>query len=119
MKKRPLQEIQDAYENKGFAGRNLQKALKKDRSWKKLVEKRREKIKHAFPLTKTEERKYIMSTGRDYLIFLKIKQLEKMKLTKGEKTQVNLIRTQLEYDWRRQLIRYLNRMIKQKKREKT
>lgn len=40
------------------------------------------KATKSFPLTRTQRRKYVMPTKRDYEILEKVKQLEKLKLTK-------------------------------------
>ncbi len=64
------------------------------------------------PLTKTEERKYLMLTERDYEILGKIKELERMKLTKEEKSFVKFTRTQLEKNWRKPLIEALDKILK-------
>lgn len=69
------------------------------------------KIK-SFPLTKTEQRKYVMSTNEDYEILKKVKQLEKFKLAKQEKFLVWLIKTQLELKWRKYIIKTLNQLFK-------
>ena len=66
----------------------------------------------SFPLTKTEQNKYVMSTNEDYRILKKIKQLEKLKLTKEDKNLVRLIKTQLELNWRKYLIGTLNQLLK-------
>lgn len=66
----------------------------------------------SFPLTKTEQRKYVMPTNEDYEILKKVKQLEKLKLTKEDKKLVSLIKTQLESDWRKYLIQTLNQLIR-------
>ena len=65
-----------------------------------------------FTLTKAEQRKYVMSTNEDYDILKKIKQLEKLKLTKEEKILVRLIKTQLEPKWRKYLLQTLNKLFK-------
>ena len=65
-----------------------------------------------FPLTKTEQRKYVMSTNEDYEILQKVKKLEKLKLTKEEKILVWLIKTQLEPKWRKYLLQTLNNLFK-------
>lgn len=62
-------------------------------------------------LTKSERKKYVMPTNRDYEILSKIKQLEKLALTKSEKLLVKLIRTQLEHNWRKWLIEELDKIL--------
>ena len=70
------------------------------------------KLKKSFSLTKTEQRKYVMSTNEDYEILQKVKKLEKLKLTKEEKILVWLIKTQLEPKWRKYLLQTLNKLFK-------
>ena len=70
------------------------------------------KLKKSFSLTKTEQRKYVMSTNEDYEILQKVKKLEKLKLTKEEKILVWLIKTQLEPKWRKYLLQTLNKLLK-------
>ena len=66
----------------------------------------------SFPLTKTEQKKYVMPTNKDYEILKKVKQIEKLNLTKGEKILVGLIKTQLESEWRKYLLQALNKLLK-------
>ena len=65
-----------------------------------------------FPLTKLEQKKYVMPTNEDYTILSKVKQLETLKLSKTDNSLVRLIKTQLESDWRKYLIQTLNRFLK-------
>ncbi len=65
-----------------------------------------------FPLTKTEKKKYVMLAIRDYEILSKIKQLEKLKLSKEESSLVKFARTQLERDWRKPLIYTLDKILR-------
>ena len=67
-----------------------------------------------FPLNKTEKRKYLMPTNKDYEILARVKQLERLKLTEEEKVLVRLIKTQLERDWRKYLIQSLNKMLRKR-----
>lgn len=110
--KNSLQEIEDFYKNQGYRGDRLRKILTKDKEWFKLYKKSQQKLTKSFPLTKTEQRKYLMSTNEDYEILKKVKQLEKLKLTKDEKSLIWLIKTQLEFDWRKYLIQTLNQLVK-------
>ncbi len=86
--------------------------MAKNKEWVRLYKKRQQKLTKRFPLTKTEQRKYVMSTNEDYEILKKVKQLEKLKLTKEEKSLIWLIKTQLDFDWRKYLIRTLNQLIR-------
>lgn len=65
-----------------------------------------------FSLTKAEKRRYVMSTNEDYEILKKVKCLEKLKLRKEEKTLIKLIKTQLELEWRKYLLKTLNNILK-------
>ena len=107
-----LQEIEDFYKNQGYRGNDLRKILAKDKEWIKLYKERQKNLTRRFPLTKIEQRKYVMSTNEDYGILKTVKQLEKLKLTKDEKSLIWLIKTQLEFDWRKYLIQTLNQLIK-------
>ncbi len=61
-------------------------------------------------ITKYEKNNYVFNEPRDYKILIKIKELERKKLTKSDKEIVKLIRTQLKDDWRADLINYLNKL---------
>ncbi|MBS3113527.1 hypothetical protein J4448_00335 [Candidatus Woesearchaeota archaeon] len=65
-----------------------------------------------FPLTKLEQKKYVMPTNRDYEILSKVKQLEALKLSKQDKSLALLIKTQLESNWRKYLVQALNKLLK-------
>ena len=84
----------------------------KDKEWKFLVEERSKKLDKNFSLNNLEKRKYVMSTNEDYEILKKIKLLEKLKLTKEDKVLVRLMKTQLEFDWRKYIIQTLNKLLK-------
>jgi len=62
--------------------------------------------------TPTEKRKYLLPEKRDFEILSKCKELEKMKLSEGDKEQVEFIKTQLESDWRKYLLGELNKLLK-------
>src|SRR3989338_1624098 len=112
MKRKSLQEIEGFYKNRGYRGNKLRKILVKDKEWVKLYKERQQRLAKRFPLTKTEQRRYVMSTNEDYEILKKVKQLEKLKLTKEDKILVRLIKTQLEFEWRKYLIQTLNQFLK-------
>lgn len=69
-------------------------------------------MRKQFPLTQTEQKKYVMSTNKDYEILKKVKQLEKLKLKKEDKLWTQHIKTQLERNWRKYLIQTVNRLLK-------
>jgi hypothetical protein len=68
-----------------------------------------------FKITSAEKKRYILSTDTDLEILLKCKQLEKEKLTREDRFLVKFIKTQLEDDWRKPLIKTLNNLLKKYK----
>ncbi|MBI1936375.1 hypothetical protein HYS31_08135 [Candidatus Woesearchaeota archaeon] len=46
------------------------------------------------------------------MVKIKVKQLKKLELTKEDKVSIWLIKTQLEFDWRKYLIQRLNQLLK-------
>jgi len=62
--------------------------------------------------TSTEKRKYVLNDKNDLIILSKIKELEKRKLTEKDKEIIKIIRTQLEKEWRKPLINYLNKLLR-------
>ena len=75
------------------------------------------KLTKQFKLTPIEKRKYVLSTDDDFEILAKCKQLERLRLTREEKFLIKLIKTQLEDDWRKPLLRILNRLLEKYKQE--
>ncbi|OHA01434.1 MAG: hypothetical protein A3C12_03040 [Candidatus Sungbacteria bacterium RIFCSPHIGHO2_02_FULL_49_20] len=63
-------------------------------------------------VTAKDKRRYVLKEKRDYQILEKIYRLEKRDLFVADKKIVNLIRTQLEDDWRKPLLRFITEMIK-------
>jgi len=61
-------------------------------------------------LIKERNKKYIIDEKRDLIIYNKTKILEKKKLNKKDMETLRLIKTQLEGDWRKYLIIYLNKL---------
>lgn len=76
------------------------------------MKKPKQKSKEKATLTIAEKKKYAMPTERDYEILLKIKKLEKLKLTKEDMFLVRFIRVQLEHDWRTPLVKALDKILK-------
>ncbi|MBW2963484.1 hypothetical protein KY306_01780 [Candidatus Woesearchaeota archaeon] len=68
-------------------------------------------------VTALEKKKYALKEKRDFEILDKLKQLEKIKLTKEDKFWLNFLKTQLEDDWRKPLLRMLNRLLKKYKKK--
>jgi len=67
-------------------------------------------------INKKDKKRYVLAEVRDYIILGKIYQLEKCKLSLAEKKIINLVRTQLERDWRKSLIEFLDGMAKKYKK---
>ncbi len=107
-----LQEIEDYYINLGYKEMALVKALARDKNYQKLLKKRKNKLRNCAKATPVEKKKYILSTNADYEILEKVKQLEKLKLINHDRKIVKLIRTQLEREWRKHLLKKLNEMLK-------
>lgn len=63
-------------------------------------------------LTPLEKKKYLLLEKSDFEILGKCKELEKMKLNKADKEMVKFIKTQLERDWRKYLLKELNELLK-------
>jgi len=68
-----------------------------------------------FKITLKEERDYVLPTNQDYEILGKIKQLEKQKLSVGDRKLIKFIRTQLRQDWRTPIVKLLNTILKKYK----
>lgn len=105
-----MQQIEDFYSSKGYSGAGLRAVLLRDKDYTKLLRERKQKVRKKATPTKSEIKKYVLSTEKDYTILKKIKELEKEKLNKQEKHLIKLIKSQLEYDWRKPLIKELNRI---------
>ncbi|MBC8501133.1 MAG: hypothetical protein ISS25_03995 [Nanoarchaeota archaeon] len=116
MKKKSLQQIQDYYETLGYKGDKLRKVLDKDKEYQKIIKERKQKLTKHFKITKKEKKKYVLSTDEDFEILAKCKQLEKLKLTKDDKSLVEFLKTQLEDDWRKPLLKKLNNLLRKYKK---
>ena len=62
-------------------------------------------------ITKAERKKYSLIEKRDFEILTKVKQLERLPLQNEDRVLVKLIRTQLEQDWRKPLLKKLNSLM--------
>ena len=114
--KKSLQRIEDFYMTQGYKGDELRKILSKDKDYQKLLQERKQKLTKKISLTKIEGKKYVMSIDQDYEILSKVKQLERLKINKEEKFLIKFIRTQLEHDWRKWLIKELDKILLKYKR---
>ncbi len=62
--------------------------------------------------TPSEKRKYILAEKRDAEILAKCKALEKKRLSEKDRELVIFMKTQLEDDWRKPLLKKLNSILK-------
>lgn len=111
MKISGLQRIEDRYIKLGYYGEKLRKALNNDKEYKKLLTKKRKSFTRKIRVTPDELKKYVLSTDKDIEILNKCKQLEKLNLSEEERISIKMIKSQLEYDWRKPLIEELNRLL--------
>lgn len=63
-------------------------------------------------VTPKERKRYVLGETRDYIILAKLKFLESRKLSKRDRDLLRLLRTQLERDWRKPLIKFLDQLLK-------
>ena len=67
-------------------------------------------------LTSLEKKKYAVKEKTDLKIFIKIKKLKNKKLNKEDKRMLRFIKTQIEWDWRKPLVKELNKIEKNSKK---
>lgn len=106
-----LQEIEDYYVNQGLTGDELRTAIEGDGEYKRLLLKLKDKLGKTVDASNEELQKYVLSTAADYEILSKIHQLEKQNLSSGDKELVQLIKTQLELDWRSPIVAKLDELL--------
>ena len=107
-----LAQIEDFYAQKGLRGSKLRGALKRDSQYQRLLVERRKKIKKKFRIKPKDLQKYVLSTYQDYEILEKVYRLENKSLKTQDKNLIRFIRTQLELDWRKQIIKELDDLAK-------
>lgn len=56
--------------------------------------------------------KLVLKERKDFIIFNKVKELQKKRLSNNDKIIVKLIKTKLRSNWRDPLIIYLNKLIR-------
>lgn len=56
--------------------------------------------------------KYVLDEKRDLDILYKCKKLEKLNISKSDRRFVKFLKTQLEEDWRKPLIKKLNALLR-------
>jgi hypothetical protein len=110
--KRTLQQIEDSYINLGFKEEKFRQALEKDKDYRNLLKQKKAKLTRHFKINDSERKQYILSTDSDLEILAKCKELEKLNLNIEDRRLVELIKAQLEGDWRKSLITSLNQLTK-------
>ncbi len=63
-----------------------------------------------------DKKQYVLKEEGDYEILEKIYQLEKCRLSSTDKEILKLIQTQLKDDWRKPLIKFLDKLGKKYKK---
>jgi len=63
-------------------------------------------------ITPADRKKYAFVKEIDKEIILKIKKLERKKLSKEDKKMLKFIKSQMEFDWRKPLIKELEKIEK-------
>ena len=79
------------------------------------MEENRNQTDGEIEITNLDKKKYLLPEKRDLVILRKVKLLEKKKLKKKDQEILRLIKTQLEKNWRKPLIIYLNRLMEKYK----
>jgi len=110
------QDIEDFYLNLGYHSDNLRKALLKDSAYQSLLERKKLALTAQNKISPVDKKKYVLAVDADFEILSKCKQLEKIKLAGTDKLLVNLVKSQLELEWRVSLIEILNKLLKKYKK---
>jgi len=108
--KKSLQPIEDFYIARGYRGSKLRQALAKDAEYQKLLVEKKQKLAKQLKVSSSEKKKYPLLIDADFEILSKCKQLEKLKLKREDKLLVKIIKSQLEHEWRTNLLDALNRL---------
>lgn len=109
-----LQKIEDSYYQLGFTGKKLKQMLKKDKIYQKLLAAKKQRLTKdkEIRITLLEKKKYILSTDVDFEILESCNQLLARKISKEDREIIGLIKSQLEQDWRKMLIKKLGQLSK-------
>ncbi len=113
--KESLQKIEDYYVNHGYSKKRLERKLKQDKLYQRILTKRKSKLKLTTYASEKEKRKYVLSTDKDFVILLSCRRLEGKRLTTHDRKIVLLIKSQLKTDWRSELILALNKISRKYK----
>ncbi|MBI4058960.1 hypothetical protein HY404_01835 [Candidatus Microgenomates bacterium] len=106
-----LQQIEDYYLSQGLKGEELRNTLEKDNEYQELLKERKVAIRDKYSITKQEEKGYVLPNEEDYEILSLVKTLESRKLPENDREIVELIKTQLEAEWRQPLLDKLKQLL--------
>ena len=109
--RKTLQQIEDSYISLGYKGEKLRRILDSDKEYQSLLKQRRGKLSQHFKVSKSEKKRYVLSTDSDFEILAKCKEIEELNLIDEDRKLVSLIKSQLENDWRNPLASMLNQLL--------
>jgi len=66
-----------------------------------------------FKIRTADKKRLLLEEKRDYEILEMIYELEKRKLSKEQEELVRFLKSQLEDDWRKPLLRFVKKFVKQ------
>lgn len=104
-----LQQIEDYYLSQGFEGEALRNALENDAKFQELLKERKTAIRNKYGITE-EEKEYLLPDEEDYEILSMVKTLKNKSLSNTDGEIVELIKTQLEDEWRKSLLDKLKQL---------
>jgi len=108
---RNLQAIEDYYVNQGLVGDKLRQAIEEDSEYQEILRSRKARLHKEVEIYDAEVGKYVLSTEKDYEILTKIRQLENKNLSSSDRELIELIKTQLELDWRSPILGKLDELL--------
>lgn len=108
-----LFEIENKYFRKGYQGNKLAAALKKDKEYRRILKQKRVDVQSSLKLvTQKELKKYVLSEKEDFIILNLIHSLERQKLSSADRALVEIMKAQLEHDWRRSILNKLKNLLR-------
>ncbi|NQU82419.1 MAG: hypothetical protein HQ539_00520 [Parcubacteria group bacterium] len=116
MKQKSLQQVEDFYVDLGYRGAKLRQALKVDKNYQELLKAKKQKLTSKIKVSPAEKKKYVLSTDIDFEILYKCNELKNLDLKSEDMDMVNLIKAQLEDDWRKPLVLKLNQFLRKYKK---
>ncbi|OGE44517.1 hypothetical protein A3B45_05200 [Candidatus Daviesbacteria bacterium RIFCSPLOWO2_01_FULL_39_12] len=106
-----LQQIDDYYLSQGLKGEALRSALENDSEYQRLLKERKAVINNKYGITEEEEKEYLLPNEEDYEILSIVKTLKNENLSETDIEIVELIKTQLQDDWRGPLLEKLKKLL--------